>query len=109
MYIVIINIYLLSQDECGNSDVQTQKPQKRQVSQVGRKSLVSQCTGLFHLRLEVDRMAQGQNSVLVLLYFLSIIIPPLLLVYAFITPRCTADPLEAAVLPRHNLTPSRQQ
>lgn len=33
-----------------------------------------------HKGLEVDRMAQEQTSLRVLLYFLSVIIPPLLLV-----------------------------
>ena len=63
---------------------------------------------IVHMGLEVDRMAQGQTSLRVLLYVLSVIIPPQLLVYTFITPRCTVDPLDAAVLQRHNLTPSRQ-
>jgi len=62
---------------------------------------------IVHKGLEVDRTAQGQTSLRVLPYFLSVIIPPLLLVYTFVTPSCTMDPLEAPVLQRHNLTPSQ--
>jgi len=46
---------------------------------------------IVHMGFQVDRMAQGQTSLRVLLYFLSVIIPPLLLVNTFIAPRCRSS------------------
>jgi hypothetical protein len=59
-------VYLLSQDECGNNDVKTQKPYKRHVSQVGCKSLVPWCTGIFRFEVSPHGTCGWQNYLLVL-------------------------------------------